>query len=322
MPTPLRPHPPASPAIVSDVMPETVFQLARLFATGVWALSCVVLTACNTTIPKLQVVNFQATAADLAGQWTGTYACSQGLAGVRLSLTATGQKAVAGTFEFFPTAANAKVTPGSFSVTGTISRPGQVDFVPGAWIVRPNGSMPVRVMAAVFTNPDKLAGTVTDAGCGRFEAERVANTTTYAAPAPAAIARPDPARASVSSAGMPAATPAPAAGISTDAKPAARGPSLPSAAGALTHAQFVALLGKEKLPRLVGTTLTLNLKRGGDGGWKGYVEDPQSMVFFTCQSEGKSYAGGATVSKVRSLRNNDNGVFVVLDQCGTASATR
>ena len=61
---------------------------------------------------------------------------------------------------------------------------------------------------------------------------------------------------------------------------------------------------------------------GGDGGWKGYVEDPQSMVFFTCQSTGKSYVGGATVSKVRSLRSNDNGVFVVLDECGTASARR
>ena len=303
-------------------MPDTVSQPVRRFATAVSALCCLVLTACNATMPKLQVANFQATAADLAGQWTGTYTCSDGPTGVRLALIATGDKTATGTFEFFPTAANVKVTPGSFSVTGTISRPGQVDFAPGAWIVRPNGSMPVRVTAAVFSNPDRLAGTVTDAGCGRFEAERVANTTTVAAPAPALIARPDPARATVGSAGLVAAAPAPAAGISADAKPASRGASLPSAAGAVTHAQFVALLGKEKLPKLVGTTLTLNLKRGGDGGWKGYVEDPQSMVFFTCQSAGKSFAGGATVSKVRSLRSNDNGVFVVLDQCGTASATR
>ena len=269
----------------------------------------------------VQPGNFQATAADLSGQWTGTYACSQGLTGVRLSLSATGDKTATGIFEFFPTSASARVTPGSFVVTGTISRPGQVDFAPGAWIARPNGAMPVRVTAAVFSSPDKLAGTVTDAGCGRFEAERIATTTAVAAPALAPVAGPDPARASVAPAGSVEA-PAPAAVTSADAKPAAKGASLPAASGAVSHAQFVALLGKEKLPKLVGTTLMLNLKRGGDGGWKGYVEDPQSMVFFTCQSTGKSYVGGATVSKVRSLRSNDNGVFVVLDECGTASARR
>ena len=283
----------------------------RRFATAPMALCCIALAACNATMPKLQVANFQATAADLAGQWTGTYTCSQVSTGVRLSLTATGDKTAAGTFEFYPSAANAMAGNGSFAVTATISRPGQVDLVPGAWIVRPSGAMPVRVSAAVFRSPDKLAGTVTDAGCGRFEAERSA--TMAAAPA-----RPAAASQAVPVAAQPAPAIAPAAVV----KPTPAAALPPPGSGAVTHAQFVTLLGKEKLPKLVGTTLALNLRRGGDGGWEGYIEDPQSLVFFSCQTAAKTYTGGATVSKVKSLRSNDKGVFVVLDRCGPAGIAR
>ena len=294
-----------------NLMTRTISRPVPRFATAAAALCSIALAACNATMPKLQVANFQATAADLAGQWTGTYTCSQGLTGVRLSLTATGDKTAAGTFEFHPTATNANAGNGSFAVTAKISRPGQVDLVPGAWIVRPSGSMPVRVSAAVFSSPDQLAGTVTDAGCGRFEAERSA--TTAASPVRAVAS---------ASAVPPAAPPMPAMAAAAELKPTpAAAPPSPGS-GAVTHAQFVTLLGKEKLPKLVGTTLALNLKRGGDGGWQGYVADPQSMVFFSCQSAAKNYAGGATVSKVKSLRSTENGVFVVLDRCGPAGSAQ
>lgn len=280
-------------------------------ANAATVLCCIALVACNATMPKLQIANFQAAAADLAGHWTGTYTCGQGSIGVRLSLTATGDKTAAGTFEIYPPSANATAGNGSFAVTATISRPGQVDLVPGAWIVRPSGSMPVRVSAAVFSSPDKLAGTVTDAGCGRFEAERSATVA-------AATARPVAASLAVPAATQPAPALAPAAVV----KPTAAVAVPPPASGSVTHAQFVTLLGKEKLPKLVGTTLTLNLRRGGDGSWQGYVEDPHSLLFFSCQTAAKSYAGGPTVSKIKSLRSNDSGVFIVLDRCGSGGIAR
>lgn len=51
----------------------------------------------------------------------------QGLTGVRLSLTATGDKSAAGTFEFYPATSTGTAGDGSFAVTASISRPGQVE---------------------------------------------------------------------------------------------------------------------------------------------------------------------------------------------------
>lgn len=280
-------------------------------ASAAMALCCIALAACDATMPKLQIANFQAAAADLTGHWTGTYTCGQDSIGVRLSLIATGDKTAAGTFEFHATSVNAIAANGSYAVTATISRPGQVDLVPGAWIVRPSGAMPVRVSAAVFSSPDKLAGTVTDAGCGRFQAVRSAAFAVATAPVAAA------------SLGVPAAAPpVPARDPAAVVKPTTEAAQPPHGSGHVTHAEFVSLLGKKKLPTLVGTTLALNLRRGGDGGWQGYVEDPQSMIFFSCQSAAKTFAGGPTVSKVKGLRSNDRGVFVVLDRCGPVGIAR
>jgi len=85
--------------------------------------------------------------------------------------------------------------------------------------------------------------------------------------------------------------------------------------GAITHSQFVALIGKRKLSTLVGTQLQLNLKRGGDGGWAGYVEDEQSLVFFSCPESTRTFKGGRLIATVSKIRSNDNGVFVTLDRC-------
>lgn len=89
-----------------------------------------------------------------------------------------------------------------------------------------------------------------------------------------------------------------------------------SAAKGMSHAEFVKRLGSQKLPSLVGTTLQLDLKRGGDGGWNGYIEDPQSMVFFSCQTTAPAYKGGPLTAKIGKLKSNDNGVYVTLDRCG------
>ncbi len=81
------------------------------------------------------------------------------------------------------------------------------------------------------------------------------------------------------------------------------------------HSEFVTRLGTQKLSSLVGTNLHLNLKRGGDGGWEGYVEDPKALVFFECERSVPGYKGGPTTARVSKLKSNDNGVFVTLDRC-------
>lgn len=84
---------------------------------------------------------------------------------------------------------------------------------------------------------------------------------------------------------------------------------------AITHDQFVGMLGKKKIPEFVGMNLKLNLKRGGDGGWDGFIQDPQSMVFFSCPKSSSHFNGGPLTAKVAKIKSNDNGVFVTLDRC-------
>ena len=267
------------------------------------------LAGCNA-VPK--VAKLDATASDFQGEWTGTYTCMQGLTGVRLNLVPQGANAVAGTFEFFPVASNPSASRGAFEVSGTTGPMGRLELVPGNWIVRAANYNTVRVSASMFTDPPvRLSGKVPDRGCGAFEATRTNATARSPLAAGAAVA-------------TTAAVSAPAARVEVPSAVAARAPivapittqSAPVRSRGMKHAAFVQALGSRPLKSLVGTTLDLNLRRGGDGGWTGYIEDPQALVFFTCAQQVRGYAGGPTVSKVSALRSNDNGVFVTLDRCG------
>lgn len=145
---------------------------------------------------------------------------------------------------------------------------------------------------------ERLALRPTDAACKPFEMERV--------------------RLDNSSVPSSAATsPAPKQVAATAAKPPApAGKPAADAGKALTHAQFVQRLGQVKLNSLVGTTLALNLQRGGDGGWAGFVQSgaASDLVFYSCP-KGVAFNGGALTTKVSRLRSNDNGVFVDLEAC-------
>lgn len=83
----------------------------------------------------------------------------------------------------------------------------------------------------------------------------------------------------------------------------------------LNHAEFVRLLGKAPLSKIPGTTLSLNLRPGELAGAEGFIENPETMVIFTCPAASKAFRGGKVLAKVAKVKSNDNGVFVKLDRC-------
>ena len=83
----------------------------------------------------------------------------------------------------------------------------------------------------------------------------------------------------------------------------------------LTHKQFFELIGKRKLPTLVGTSLQLNLKIGAISGTEGYLDDMQDLILYSCPTLAHIFNGGRLLAKVAKIRSNDNGVFVTLDRC-------
>lgn len=283
-------------------MPITDYSIPGI-RRSLWAaasVSCLVmLGACVETMPKLPVdiASFGAKAADLEGTWSGSYVCSQGHTAVRLLLKSSGPQTVEGRYEFFNLPGQSNSAAGSFAVAGTVNL-GQLKLKPGSWIVKPANYMPLSLSAAVFRNPDRLVGNITEKGCGRFE---VARTSLSAGATGAA--------AVIASNRMPEALPQSAASTRPVVAPVVSGYK------SIGHAEFVKRLGTQKLPSLVGTALQLNLRRGGDGGWDGYVEDPRSLVFFECKTSASGYQGGPTTARVSKLKSNDNGVYATLDRC-------
>ena len=190
-------------------------------------------------------------------------------------------------------------------VVGTVNL-GQLTLKPGSWIVKPANYMSLSLSAAVFSDPDRLVGNITERGCGRFEVARTslsAGDKGVAAPVIAPTRTPE--------------APPPSMLITRPIVP----PGV-SGRNAIGYADFVKRLGTQKLPSLVGTALLLNLKRGGQGGWDGYIEDVRSidipsLVFFECKTSALSYQGGPTTARIGKLKSNDNGVFVTPDRCGS-----
>jgi hypothetical protein len=127
---------------------------------------------------------------------------------------------------------------------------------------------------------------------------------TRSAPAPAPAAKPPAAVVS-----LPPVRPPTPVSVSSRAN---KGDNTTS--NAMTYADFLKRLSTQKTSSFVGTSLQLVLKRGGDGGWDGFIQDVQSMVFFSCPP-GSKFNGGPLQAKIAKIRDNDTGVFVQLDRC-------
>jgi hypothetical protein len=108
----------------------------------------------------------------IAGIWTGTYTCVQGLTDLRLTINRSGGDAVTAIFDFSADPSNPGTPSGSFAMTGTYSANGLVlnqDY----WINQPDGYSMVNLVAPPPTG-NTIQGTVQadSPGCTSFSVSR------------------------------------------------------------------------------------------------------------------------------------------------------
>ncbi len=108
----------------------------------------------------------------IAGVWTGTYTCAQGLTDLRLTINSSGGGAVTAVFAFSADPSNPGTPPGSFAMTGTYSATGLV-LNQDHWINQPDGYSMVNLVAPPPTG-NTIQGTVQadSAGCTSFSISR------------------------------------------------------------------------------------------------------------------------------------------------------
>jgi len=108
----------------------------------------------------------------LSGTWTGTYYCSQGKTGLRLTMQAGSGGRINARFNFYAVPSNPGVPSGSYTMTGSSSAKGVV-LTPDHWISEPPGYEMVALSGHLAPgNQNVLAGQVTTSGCGTFSVQR------------------------------------------------------------------------------------------------------------------------------------------------------
>jgi hypothetical protein len=116
-------------------------------------------------LPASGVASTPSALASLSGVWTGSYTCSQGLTGLRLTITDEGGGMLSADFDFYPLPSNPDVPAGSFTMTGSYSPDGVVlnqDY----WVSEPAGYEMVNLTAPPPSG-SSMEGTVSP-GCGSF----------------------------------------------------------------------------------------------------------------------------------------------------------
>jgi len=100
----------------------------------------VVTSAVNANDPaaKASASGDQSLAQSLAGIWSGTYTCSQGLTGLTLELSYAGGEQLTGVFNFYEVPSNPGVPTGSYKMTGSVSS-GVLTLHGTEWIEQPSG---------------------------------------------------------------------------------------------------------------------------------------------------------------------------------------
>lgn len=229
--------------------------------------------------PDVARVNAQAD--DIRGEWVGQIDCGRGAAELRMTFSRLhGGPNMLGGMALLKPAPGSKAEAGSYSFKGEI-RQGELRLRLDNWLQKSKSFPNLSMDTMIYSGPERITGRVLEARCSPVELRRPGSVFDSTA------TQPMPTQSS-------------------------------GASKAITHAQFLNLLGKEKLPTLIGTTLQLNLKKGGSGGWEGFIEDPQSLLFFSCPSSTRNYNGGSLIAKVAKIRSNDMGVYVNLDRCDSS----
>jgi hypothetical protein len=107
----------------------------------------------------------------VAGLWTGTYTCNQGLTGVRLTITASGGNAVHAVAEFYAVAGNPGTATGSYEMSGSYTADSGLVLTPAYWISEPPGYVMVS-LSAPPPNGNSMQGTVEGPNCTTFSLTR------------------------------------------------------------------------------------------------------------------------------------------------------
>lgn len=110
---------------------------------------------------------------DVVGSWEGAYECGQGDTGLSLEIS---EGAAAGeltaVFHFRKIPSNPDVPEGSYRMKGFLED-GKLRLRRLEWIDRPEGFVMVGLNALITERqPQTIAGTVSNVGCGAFEIDR------------------------------------------------------------------------------------------------------------------------------------------------------
>jgi hypothetical protein len=111
--------------------------------------------------------------AAVVGVWVGTYTCSQGLTGMRLTITGGGGggDTLMAVVAFYAVASNPNVPDGSYEMTGSYSAAEGLILTPDHWISEPAGYEMVG-LSGPPPSGNSMRGTVQSAGCTTFSVTR------------------------------------------------------------------------------------------------------------------------------------------------------
>jgi hypothetical protein len=110
---------------------------------------------------------------NMAGNWSGTYTCSQGLTGLRLAIFQTTPSHVTAIFKFSPDDTNPGVPSGRYWMSGTYHRgSGKIVLRPSRWIKRPTNYLMVGLRGDAGDGNASISGTVLNSACSAFTVTR------------------------------------------------------------------------------------------------------------------------------------------------------
>ncbi len=110
---------------------------------------------------------------NMAGNWSGTYTCAQGLTDLRLAIFQTSASRVTAIFKFSANSTNPDVPAGRYWMSGTYHRrSGKIVLRPKRWIKRPANYIMVGLTGDVADGNGSISGTVLDSRCSTFTVSR------------------------------------------------------------------------------------------------------------------------------------------------------
>lgn len=110
---------------------------------------------------------------NMAGNWAGTYTCTQGLTDLRLAIFQTTASRVTAVFKFSANSTNPGVPSGRYWMSGTYHRrSGKIVLRPSRWIKRPANYIMVGLSGDVADGNASISGTVLNSNCAAFTVSR------------------------------------------------------------------------------------------------------------------------------------------------------